>query len=110
MVGARGLEPPTSWSRTMRANQTALRPDEDMRSLPFHHTSTDTRCQRACKFLRRAGSAACEFYPPLIYAAKGARQSMTSVENCDGIVAQPDIRAAAIEQPVINRRTPLARE
>ena len=27
MVGASGLEPPTSWSRTMRASQTALRPD-----------------------------------------------------------------------------------
>ena len=27
MVGARGFEPPTSASRTLRANQTALRPD-----------------------------------------------------------------------------------
>ena len=26
MVGARGFEPPTSWSRTKRAYQTALRP------------------------------------------------------------------------------------
>ncbi len=26
MVGARGFEPPTSASRTLRANQTALRP------------------------------------------------------------------------------------
>ncbi|KUK85758.1 MAG: hypothetical protein XE03_1912 [candidate division TA06 bacterium 34_109] len=26
MVGARGFEPPTSWSRTKRANQAALRP------------------------------------------------------------------------------------
>ena len=28
MVGARGFEPPTSWSRTRRANRAALRPDE----------------------------------------------------------------------------------
>ena len=27
MVGARGFEPPTSYSRSRRANQTALRPD-----------------------------------------------------------------------------------
>ena len=27
MVGAGGVEPPTSASRTLRANQTALRPD-----------------------------------------------------------------------------------
>ena len=27
MVGARGFEPPTSASRTLRANQAALRPD-----------------------------------------------------------------------------------
>ena len=27
MVGARGFEPPTSASRTLRANRTALRPD-----------------------------------------------------------------------------------
>jgi hypothetical protein len=26
-VGARGFEPPTSWSRTRRANRTALRPE-----------------------------------------------------------------------------------
>ena len=28
LVGARGFEPPTSWSRTKRAYQTALRPDK----------------------------------------------------------------------------------
>jgi hypothetical protein len=27
MVGASGFEPPTSWSRTRRASQAALRPD-----------------------------------------------------------------------------------
>ena len=27
MVGARGFEPPASWSRTRRASQAALRPD-----------------------------------------------------------------------------------
>jgi hypothetical protein len=27
MVGASGFEPPASWSRTRRASQTALRPD-----------------------------------------------------------------------------------
>ncbi|GAI16700.1 unnamed protein product, partial [marine sediment metagenome] len=27
-VGARGFEPPTSWSRTKRAYQTALRPEK----------------------------------------------------------------------------------
>ncbi len=30
MVGARGFEPPTSASRTLRANQAALRPDKDI--------------------------------------------------------------------------------
>ncbi len=30
MVGARGFEPPTSASRTLRANQTALRPDSNI--------------------------------------------------------------------------------
>ena len=28
MVGARGFEPPASWSRTRRASQAALRPDD----------------------------------------------------------------------------------
>src|SRR5687767_3288328 len=28
-IGARGFEPPTSWSRTRRANRTALRPETD---------------------------------------------------------------------------------
>ena len=32
MVGARGFEPPTSASRTLRANRTALRPAE---TVPF---------------------------------------------------------------------------
>ena len=31
MVGARGFEPPTSWSRTKRAYQTALRPESSMK-------------------------------------------------------------------------------
>ncbi len=30
LVGARGFEPPTSASRTLRANQAALRPDSDI--------------------------------------------------------------------------------
>ncbi len=30
LVGARGFEPPTSASRTLRANQAALRPDKDI--------------------------------------------------------------------------------
>ncbi len=30
LVGARGFEPPTSASRTRRANQAALRPDTDI--------------------------------------------------------------------------------
>ena len=28
MVGASGFEPPASWSRTRRASQAALRPDD----------------------------------------------------------------------------------
>jgi hypothetical protein len=28
VVGARGLEPPASWSQTMRSSQTELRPEE----------------------------------------------------------------------------------
>ena len=30
MVGARGFEPPTPWSQTRCANQTALRPDKHL--------------------------------------------------------------------------------
>ncbi len=30
LVGARGFEPPTSASRTLRANRAALRPDRDI--------------------------------------------------------------------------------
>src|SRR5258708_35311017 len=33
-VGARGFEPPTSWSRTRRANRTALRPEIGIFPLP----------------------------------------------------------------------------
>ena len=29
MVGAKGFEPSTSWSRTRRASQAALRPDSE---------------------------------------------------------------------------------
>ena len=31
MVGAKGFEPSTSWSRTRRASQAALRPDDPER-------------------------------------------------------------------------------
>jgi hypothetical protein len=33
MVGANGFEPSTSWSRTRRASQAALRPDRHARTL-----------------------------------------------------------------------------
>ena len=32
MVGAKGFEPSTSWSRTRRASQAALRPDTKQRN------------------------------------------------------------------------------
>ena len=35
VVGAKGFEPSTSWSRTRRASQAALRPDNVQRSKPF---------------------------------------------------------------------------
>ena len=40
MVGARGFEPPTSWSRTKRANQAALRPERFLSGsrVGRHHT------------------------------------------------------------------------
>src|SRR6266542_6673353 len=38
-VGARGFEPPTSWSRTRRANRAALRP-ELPHTAPHRHTDT----------------------------------------------------------------------
>jgi hypothetical protein len=34
MVGARGFEPPASWSRTRRASQAALRPDDTHSGTP----------------------------------------------------------------------------
>src|ERR1019366_6763067 len=34
MVGARGFEPPASWSRTRRASQAALRPDDTHSGAP----------------------------------------------------------------------------
>ena len=37
MVGARGFEPPASWTRTMRARQTALRP---VKRKQFYHAIT----------------------------------------------------------------------
>ena len=37
MVGANGFEPSTSWSRTRRASQAALRPDR--------HASPQSRCE-----------------------------------------------------------------
>ena len=34
VVGARGFEPPASWSRTRRASQAALRPDDTHSGAP----------------------------------------------------------------------------
>jgi hypothetical protein len=34
MVGAKGFEPSTSWSRTRRASQAALRPDDTHSGAP----------------------------------------------------------------------------
>src|SRR6185369_11920851 len=36
LVGARGFEPPTSWSRTTRSSQAEPRPDDDEEALLYH--------------------------------------------------------------------------
>jgi hypothetical protein len=50
MVGAKGFEPSTSWSRTRRASQAALRPDEALRlfspSMPYSLTQPTVAAER----------------------------------------------------------------
>ena len=53
MVGASGFEPPTSWSRTRRASQAALRPE-----LSNAEQSTWVRSQRQLNINRRILSRA----------------------------------------------------
>ena len=49
MVGAKGFEPSTSWSRTRRASQAALRPDDlnAAHSLPQGFLEYHRHCARA---------------------------------------------------------------
>src|SRR6266481_10224090 len=65
MVGAKGFEPSTSWSRTRRASQAALRPDKMQRhanaspqgTLEYHSTSHSATVQFAAPTLREAAIA-----------------------------------------------------
>jgi hypothetical protein len=47
MVGAKGFEPSTSWSRTRRASQAALRP-ESYSMLPSSLRANERICNRMC--------------------------------------------------------------
>ena len=60
MVGANGFEPSTSWSRTRRASQAALRPEQDAQTMKSEQRYSLTQANRFLELrsapVRTAGS------------------------------------------------------
>ena len=68
MVGAKGFEPSTSWSRTRRASQAALRPDSETE----HGQKTTRRDLKNSTGLSGPASEGISHFPPRLMHGYGS--------------------------------------
>src|ERR1700722_5607998 len=100
MVGAKGFEPSTSWSRTRRASQAALRPDGGDLAI---RVDTEYACQRDSQIItRRKDWATAAFIIELELFNRGALKLFARSPNswplkkinCESWIAIDGLRLA----------------